>query len=67
MTLIQHVTPVDGVDRERGATAEEPRKTVRRGLSYDAFPLPVGQVQKQAVNLAYEVSIAKRIGKRRLL
>lgn len=66
MSLLQHVTPLDGIDRERIASAEEPSKTVRKQLSYDVFPLPVEQAQEQAVDVAYEVSTAKRIGKRRL-
>lgn len=69
MSLIQHFSPLDGIDRERGAAAEEPnnnKKTVRRVLSYDVFPLPPEPEQEQAVDAAYEVSTAKRLGKCRL-
>ncbi|KAK2759809.1 hypothetical protein FQN54_002543 [Arachnomyces sp. PD_36] len=57
----QHSEHTDGIDRERVASAEEPTKAVWRELNYDAFPLPPEQAKDQPVDVAYEVSTAKRI------
>ena len=63
MSLIHPITSIEGVDRERVASSEEPAKPVWRELNYDAFPLPPAQAKDQPVDVAYEVSTAKRIGK----
>lgn len=63
MSLLHHVSSIEGIDRERAAPAEEPAKAVRRELNYDLFPLPEEEAKDQSVDVAYEVSTTKRIGK----
>lgn len=60
MSLIQHVSSIEGVDREP-APDVTPGKTVRRVLSYDAFPRP-NEDDLQPSVAAYKVPLAKRIG-----
>lgn len=64
MSLIQRVTSIDGTDRE---STYGTVKSVRRVISYDAFPpreepsQPEVATQLHTVT-AYKVSTAKRIG-----
>lgn len=64
MSLVQHLSATDGVDRVPEPTYPEQTKTVRRVLSYDAFPQEPEPVEyKSEPELApYKVSTAKRIG-----
>lgn len=62
MSLIQHVSSIEGVDREPPPDAViPPGKTVRKVLSYDAFPRP-NEDDLQPRIAAYKVPLAKRIG-----
>jgi hypothetical protein len=63
MSLAQHVSSIEGVDRLPPATdAElEGSKQVRRVLSYDAFPPPQRQEQTHHLH-AYKISTTKRAG-----
>jgi hypothetical protein len=60
MSLIQHVSSIEGVDRDRPETPAG--KSVRRVISYDAFPKSVEDDAQPSV-AAYKVSVIKRIGK----
>lgn len=63
MSLIQHVSSIEGVDRELPPDVDDaPGKTVRRVLSYDAFPRPSEDDLQPSV-AAYKVSTLKRAGK----
>jgi hypothetical protein len=63
MSLIQHVSSIEGVDREPPPDAIiPPGKTIRKILSYDAFPRP-NEDDLQPSVAAYKVSLPKRIGK----
>lgn len=59
MSLVQHVSAIEGIDRE--PLEASPGKSIRRVLSYDVFPQPDDAHPKPSV-AAYNVSIAKRIG-----
>ncbi|KFY49429.1 hypothetical protein V496_10030 [Pseudogymnoascus sp. VKM F-4515 (FW-2607)] len=63
MSLTQHVTSVDGVDRRPpdvlSTETPESSKAVRQVLSYDAFPLSRSKGRTDSVT-AYNVSITKR-------
>lgn len=62
MSLIQHVSSIEGVDREPPSDALIlPVKAVRKVLSYDAFPRPHEDDLHPSV-AAYKVSVPKRIG-----
>jgi hypothetical protein len=63
MSLAQHVSPNEGVDRElEPLIGPECTHVVRRVLSYDLFPPE--HVEDQADHIAaYKVSTAKRAGK----
>jgi MFS family permease len=64
MSLIQHVSSIDGVDREPDLQHPGlPHKRARRVLSYDAFPqeAPAAEDTRRSDLAAYEVSTAKRI------
>lgn len=62
MSLIQHVSSIEGVDREPLPDAVIPRgQTVRKALSYDAFPRP-NEDDLQPSVAAYKVPLTKRIG-----
>jgi hypothetical protein len=56
MSLIQHVSCIEGVDRETCGEV-----TVRRVLSYDAFPR-FNEDDLQPSIAAYKVPLIKRIG-----
>ncbi|EED14233.1 MFS transporter, putative [Talaromyces stipitatus ATCC 10500] len=61
MSLIQHVSSIEGVDREPAADAViSPRKAVHRVLSYDAFPRR-NEDDSQSSVAAYKVFVTKRI------
>ncbi|QGA21471.1 hypothetical protein EYB26_009182 [Talaromyces marneffei] len=61
MSLIQHVSSIEGVDREPLPDAVIPRgQTVRKALSYDAFPRP-NEDDLQPSVAAYKVPLTKRI------
>ncbi|KUL84178.1 hypothetical protein ZTR_07178 [Talaromyces verruculosus] len=61
MSLIQHVSSIEGVDREPPPDAViPPGKTIRKILSYDAFPRP-NEDDLQPSVAAYKVSLPKRI------
>jgi len=69
MSLIQRVTSIDGTDRE---STYGTVKSVRRVISYDAFPPREEPSQpEQATQLhsvtAYKVSTAKRVGMSHLI
>jgi len=63
MSLAQHVSSIEGVDRQPPSTDPEldDSKQVRRVLSYDAFPPPQGPEQIHHLH-AYKISTAKRAG-----
>ena len=65
MSLTQHVTLVEGVDRQPpellSTETLDSSKAVRPVLSYDAFPLSRSEDRTDSVT-AYNVSIAKRAG-----
>jgi hypothetical protein len=61
MSLIQHVSSYDGVDRDGPAT-EESLSVVRRQISYDAFSRSAEEESLHRL-APYKVSVAKRIGK----
>lgn len=65
MSLTQHVTSVDGVDRRPrevlSTETPESSKAVRQELSYDAFPLSRSKGHTDSVT-TYNVSITKRAG-----
>lgn len=60
MSLIQHVSSIDGVDRDRPETPARP--SVRRVISYDAFPKSADEDGQPSV-AAYKVSATKRMGR----
>lgn len=63
MSLVQHVSSLDGVDRQDLLSSEEPANSIRRELSYDAFPRKTSPKDDELGIPAYKVSVAKRIGK----
>jgi hypothetical protein len=67
MSLVQHVTAVEGVDRE----PEEPDiaslqlgRRLSRTLSYDPIPIAAQPSEKLPPVSAYEVSRKRRLGTR---
>jgi len=67
MSLVQHVTAVEGVDRE----PEEPDtaspllgRRLSRTLSYDPIPIAAQPSEKLPPACAYEVPQKKRLGTR---
>lgn len=62
MSLVQHVSSIDGVDREHVPSSQEPAGSIRRQLSYDAFPRKTNPKDDQVGIPAYKVSVAKRVG-----
>ncbi|KAJ9231260.1 hypothetical protein DTO166G5_6882 [Paecilomyces variotii] len=61
MSLVQHVSSIDGVDREHVPSSQEPAGSIRRQLSYDAFPRKTNPKDDQVGIPAYKVSVAKRV------
>lgn len=66
MSLVQHVTAIEGVDREEQLDIEAGAEPTRRRLSYDAFR-PIEDVLLPAVDpnphvAAYKISTARRVG-----
>lgn len=63
MSLVRHISPIEGVDRDHVPSSQEPYKPIRRQLSYDAFPQPADSAQDKARIAAYKASVSKRLGK----
>jgi len=59
MSLVQHVSSIEGTDRKE--FEDSTGKSVKRVLSYDAFPRPSDTDKLPSVG-AYNVSKAKRLG-----
>ncbi|KAL4918704.1 major facilitator superfamily domain-containing protein [Aspergillus aurantiobrunneus] len=69
MSLVQHVSALEGVDRVVEAHEEEPLdeaqaelEPIRRKISYDLFPQPVSAIEDISTTAPYKVSTAKRLG-----
>lgn len=70
MSLVQHVSAVEGIDRERDVELDVASlllsKTLSHKLSYDLLPKHVEHIpEKLDSAAAYEVSTVKRLGKSR--
>lgn len=72
MSLAQHVSATEGVDREPLELPDDvdpdysEAHVIRRVLSYDAFP--PSQIEDQADHIpAYKISTTKRAGKFRIV
>ncbi|KAL2832487.1 major facilitator superfamily domain-containing protein [Aspergillus cavernicola] len=68
MSLVQHVSALEGVDRSLETHEEEPLdgvcdgfEPIKRKISYDLFPQPISVVEDKAATPQYKVSTAKRI------
>ncbi|KAL4932357.1 putative MFS transporter [Aspergillus undulatus] len=69
MSLVQHVSALEGVDRALEPPDEEPAGSlysgfggsVRRKISYDLFPQPVAAIEDISTTAPYKVSTAKRL------
>ncbi|KAL3474246.1 major facilitator superfamily domain-containing protein [Aspergillus californicus] len=69
MSLVQHVSVLEGVDRALEPYEEEPFdgacdgfEPIRRKISYDLFPPPVSVIEDKEATAAYKVPTSKRIG-----
>lgn len=73
MSLVQHVSAIDGVDREpepddettptTAATANlDALAPIRRKISYDVFPAPPPEADDKHATAAYKVSDITRLG-----
>lgn len=69
MSLVQHVSALEGVDR----TVEAPEDdlsvngtvghgSIKRKISYDVFPQPVPVIEDVSTTAPYKVSSGKRLG-----
>lgn len=70
MSLIQHVSAVEGIDRERDegfdAASLILTKTLSHKLSYDLLPAHIEHVPEKIDSVgAYEFSTLRRLGKSR--
>ena len=70
MSLAQHVSAIEGVDRVEPADEEPADSTydgfggsIRRRISYDFFPQPVEVIEDTSTTAPYKVSTAKRLGR----
>ncbi|KAI9933495.1 hypothetical protein AWENTII_002440 [Aspergillus wentii] len=62
MSLVQHVSAIDGVDREpEFPEITEQLPPIRREISYDVFPQPHFEADDKPGTAAYNVSTARRI------
>ncbi|KAL4867618.1 hypothetical protein BDV12DRAFT_171021 [Aspergillus spectabilis] len=68
MSLVQHVSALEGVDQPIQPPDEEPLDSahegygsIRRKISYDLFPPPVSVIEDIPATPPYEVSTAKRL------
>jgi hypothetical protein len=70
MSLVQHVSALDGVDREPEPDAAEDFVPIRRKISYDVLHEPneaVPVADQRPSTPAYKHSSAKRIGTNQLI
>ncbi|KAL4954278.1 major facilitator superfamily domain-containing protein [Aspergillus filifer] len=68
MSLAQHVSAIEGVDRVEPPDEEAADSTydgfggsIRRRISYDIFPQPVEVIEDTSTTAPYKVSTAKRV------
>lgn len=69
MSLVQHVSALEGVDRAVEPQEEETFEgslegfgSIRRKISYDLFPQPVSVIEETSTTAPYKVSTAQRLG-----
>ena len=70
MSLVQHVSSLEGVDAVPGSQDEREStngtyntsRSIKRKISYDFFPQSVSAIEDITTTAPYKVSTAKRLG-----